>query len=577
MRGLHSTAAMQGWLGALAVAGLLASGGCAPDDMQAPGSGEARPRAPKIDAAVAPTSGLVGEWKLDETSGTTAVDSKNGYNATVFGGAAWVAGKLGNSLNFNNGTAGTGGKYAELPSNTTLDNVQEGNYTISAWFYPYSVPPFTVPENKYWAIVNKQGLHMGLIYESGGTFAARHWLLGDTLEAVRSTARPVNAWYHVVSAVNKTAGTLKLYVNGVLQGTATFAPNHAARDYGTYPFRLGRGRIEWSADGKVDQVRIYNRELSSSEVGDLYNETTGAIGVPFGPDGAWSLSQPTEPAPNTSVFSMGATAEQPNNIVNRLEHAAEIGKKALLMITGGGHNNYKTPADATGHFDYAKWKARVNLFNTSAIKTAVTDAFNNGTLVGFNMLDEPQAADWNNNDVPIRITKRTLDSMATYMKSVFGSQIPMGVSVRSDWHLSDPKYQVLDFIVTQYVEDFGSVTAWRDNAFTNVAADKVKILFSLNVLNGGAGFNETPATCNANAATGGPSPVSSSRCSMGRGQIETFGSQVMQAGPGGKKGVGLTMWTYESAYFARPEMQSAFSTLAGILNPAPRQSWLRYP
>ena len=67
----------------------------------------------------------------------------------------------------------------------------------------------------------------------------------------------------------------------------------------------------------------------------------------------------------------------------------------MLGITGGSHNNYKTPPDDTGEFDYAKWKARVDLFNTSQIRTAVTEAFSNGTLLGFNMMDEPQAADWN--------------------------------------------------------------------------------------------------------------------------------------------------------------------------------------
>jgi hypothetical protein len=516
---------------------------------------------------VAPTSGLVGEWKLDETGGTVANDTKNGYDATVFGGAAFVAGKLGNALNLNNGTAGTGGKYAEMPSNATLDDVQEGNYTISAWFYPYSIPPFTTPENRYWAIVNKQGQQMGLILESDGRFAARHWLIGDVLEVAHSSAKPANAWYHVVSAVNKTAGTIKLYVNGTIEATATFAPNTAAREYDTRPFRIGKGRLEWVADGKIDQVRIYNRELSTAEVGDLYNETTGLIGVPFGPFSAWSNN--TEPRANTEVFSMGVYSEQPENIVERLTNAAALGKLMVPMITSGNHDLYK---DAAGNFEYAKWKARVDLFNTSAIKTAVTQAFNNGTLLGFNMLDEPQAADWHDSH-----TKPLIDQMATYMKSIFGAQIPMGISVRGDWHLGDPKYQVLDFATTQYVEDFGSVTAWRNKAFTDLAQDKVKIMFSLNVLNGGAGFNETPETCNANPATGGPSPVSSSRCAMGAGQIETFGTLVMEAEPGGKKGAALTMWDYNSTYFAGSDIQAAFAEVAAVLDPALRQSLLRYP
>src|SRR3954465_15167905 len=121
---------VQDWSAVLGMAGVLVRA-CSPDDVQAPAGGEAV--RPKIEAAAAPTSGLVGEWKLDETSGTIANDTKNNYDATVFGGAAFVAGKLGNALNLNNGPAGTGGKYAEMPSNPTLDNLQAGNHTISAW------------------------------------------------------------------------------------------------------------------------------------------------------------------------------------------------------------------------------------------------------------------------------------------------------------------------------------------------------------------------------------------------------------------------------------------------------------
>lgn len=253
----------------LCTGGLVLSGGCSPE-VQEPTEPPAT-----IETAVAPTSGLIGEWKLDQSSGTTAVDSKSGYHAAVLGGAAFVSGRLGNALNLDNGTAGTGEKYAEMPNNSVLDNVQEGDYTLSAWFYPYSVPSDAVVENRNWAILVKSGQHMGLVYESGGTFAARHYLTGDVLLRASSSATyPVNTWHHVVSVVSKTAGTVKLYVNGALASTTSFSAGTPAREYDTALFRIGRARIYWSADGKVDQVRIYNRDLSAAEVSDLYGETT---------------------------------------------------------------------------------------------------------------------------------------------------------------------------------------------------------------------------------------------------------------------------------------------------------------
>jgi hypothetical protein len=256
----------------LCAAGSLVSGGCAPDEVQGP----VQTPEPTIELASAPTSGLVGEWKLDETSGTTAVDTKNSYDATVFGGAAFVTGRLGNALNLDNGTAGTGGKYAQMPSNATLDVVQEGDYTISAWFYAHSVPPNQSATNKYWAIVVKAGYHMGLVYGVDQKFWMRHYLAGPAIkDASSASTYPANTWHHVAGVVSKAGGTVTLYVNGAVAGTRTFVADSAALDYGTTRFRIGKGSSDWAADGKVDQVRIYNRALSAAEVSDLFNETTG--------------------------------------------------------------------------------------------------------------------------------------------------------------------------------------------------------------------------------------------------------------------------------------------------------------
>src|ERR671914_45739 len=89
-------------LAVLCTTGMWLSSGCRSDEVQGP---MRAPEATEIPSmAAAPTTGLVGEWKLDETGGTTANDSKNDYDATVSGGAAFVAGKIGNALDLTNGT-----------------------------------------------------------------------------------------------------------------------------------------------------------------------------------------------------------------------------------------------------------------------------------------------------------------------------------------------------------------------------------------------------------------------------------------------------------------------------------------
>jgi hypothetical protein len=55
---------------------------------------------------------LVGQWKFDEGSGTTAYDSSgNGHDGTLVGGATWADGRFGGGIELD-GTSG----YVEVPS-----------------------------------------------------------------------------------------------------------------------------------------------------------------------------------------------------------------------------------------------------------------------------------------------------------------------------------------------------------------------------------------------------------------------------------------------------------------------------
>lgn len=303
---------------------VLALGGCTPDEVNQP---QFEPVDP-ITPAVAPTGGLIGEWKLDEMGGTTAADTKNGYNAAVQGGAAFVAqAKLGRALNLDNGTAGIGAKNAEMPSNAVLDNVQEGDYTISAWFWPLTAPSGTSGSaNQRWAVVVKAGFHMGLAYEPN-RFTVRHYLKGDVLKTVTSSASyGLNTWHHVAGVVSKTAGRVTLYVNGAAAGTTTFSADSAARDYGATRFRIGKGSSNWAANGRVDQVRIYNRALSAEDISDLYNETTGGPTQVSNCIGAPANGADKKIYSERRVFleSQGWWGKNTNNIVPKYGNAEHI-------------------------------------------------------------------------------------------------------------------------------------------------------------------------------------------------------------------------------------------------------------
>ncbi len=87
---------------------------------------------------------------------------------------------------------------------------------------------------------------------------------------------PTNQWSHVAYCLNNQGG-VSLYVNGFLQATGAFSqvPNQHDR-------ALMLGRSIWSQTymnyaGKIDDVRIYNRALSSSEIQTLYLSDSGGV------------------------------------------------------------------------------------------------------------------------------------------------------------------------------------------------------------------------------------------------------------------------------------------------------------
>ncbi len=77
-----------------------------------------------------------------------------------------------------------------------------------------------------------------------------------------------DTWYHVVGVYDN--GTMKLYLNGNLEDTESFAQTSS----GDVNANVYIGAIEYSSsykfNGTIDEVRIYSRALSASEISQLY-------------------------------------------------------------------------------------------------------------------------------------------------------------------------------------------------------------------------------------------------------------------------------------------------------------------
>ncbi len=197
-------------------------------------------------------SGPIAYWKFDETSGTTASDSSGNGHAGTVSGASWVQGRVNNALSFN----GTDG----LVDVGDIDVLAD--LTISAWIKPSSLPV----TGSYKDIVTKtngggDSNHYLEIYgdEVGFGFYNNGWREHTTSAADLA----VETWYHVAVTYSDSANRVTIHVNGVkvLDETESYSlvPNNSAT-------KIGAGFSGEEFSGLIDEVKIYSRALSDSEI-----------------------------------------------------------------------------------------------------------------------------------------------------------------------------------------------------------------------------------------------------------------------------------------------------------------------
>jgi hypothetical protein len=269
-------------------------------------------------------------------------------------------------------------------------------------------------------------------------------------------------------------------------------------------------------------------------------------GLPFGPENLWRDSARIRwgPAPFTASFNYN----DPGWLVKEIKLARSLNFRLLLNLTGGHHSRYKTD----GKFDLAKWKARMDQYNTPEIKAAVARGVADGTIIMNSVMDEPNVPDWGG-----VMTKPLLDQMATYVKNMFPT-LPVGVALRHDWR-TEERFRVMDAFVTGYSWYKGSITAYRDAALAIAKRDGMAVAFSLIATNGGIHSWKTGA-CPI-PLTGGHGSYKPA-CRMTPDQIREWGTIL------GTAGCGLFMYRWETP-LAEPAYVQVFKDLADKLAKSP--------
>ena len=244
--------------------------------------------------AYAQATGLVAAYSFDEGAGTTVTDRSGNGNTGRIVGALWTTvGKYGKALSFNGV-----GSYVDLGNPASLQLT--GSMTWSAWINAAANPAddgeivAKSDNGPGWQIKTSPdtGPHtFGVAVSASG---------GLRTQRYSTTVRALNTWYHVAGVYNASARTLDVYINGVLDDGVLVGAVPAAQVNSSVNVNIGRRTGGYYFNGVIDEVRIYNRALTQSEIQADMNTPLGVAA----PD----TQAPTAPA------TLTATAASANQI-----------------------------------------------------------------------------------------------------------------------------------------------------------------------------------------------------------------------------------------------------------------------
>ncbi len=219
-----------------------------------------------------PRTGLGAEWLLNGSLNDT-VGTNNGTATSVLGGSqSFTTGRKGvvnEALNLNSPDSSNYAYVSFAPSPLT-DISATQSLSVSMWFNPSAASlAGTSLLIETLGLTNPEfNFNLELVT---GTLNAGVGQSGVGGVSVPSLVSPTaNTWHHAVLVYDGTSFQLSLYLDGSLQGQTTNTFTTATASSAGYVILGFQTTLAYS--GLEEQIRIYNRVLSSSEVSMLYNE-----------------------------------------------------------------------------------------------------------------------------------------------------------------------------------------------------------------------------------------------------------------------------------------------------------------
>jgi hypothetical protein len=275
---------------------------------------------------------------------------------------------------------------------------------------------------------------------------------------------------------------------------------------------------------RVDSVRLWYTRHDTVQVPAPPIQT----GIPFG---AWECTAPNNLGPfNLCIRSAGSW------ITPELAALRPFGGK--LLLSQGGYSKFQNPDKTYNPTKYYNW--------VQTLKPHVPQwqrYLADGTLMGVQVIDDIGKTNWGR----VAITKAQMDEMAGWWK-----QLMPGITTfvrEKATGLGGYPWTNLDGSITQYNARYmGDITKWRDSNVVAAKANKLVLLLSMNVLDGG---KIVPGCYHGD---------DDEYCAMTPLELLAFGALEIAT----PEACGVATWKISPSYLAQPGIAEALKSLATL-------------
>ncbi len=230
-------------------------------------------------------------YTFDELEGQLINVANPGINNSSNVAATYnVEGKIGTAFSFN-----TCYEYVTFNDHENWTISTSSDLSVSAWIY--LTGDYTYND---WECIwgHQNGPQLYLLNISSGNYKIG-WYAGTSDTQTGTMSFAFNTWYHIVLV--KNGSTVKLYRNNIDLGTYTVNDNNINPPL----VYIGGDTYREALIGKIDELGIWKRALTSDEVNQLYNSGNGLPYESFS-------GSPTVPTAPSGLTATAASCSQIN-------------------------------------------------------------------------------------------------------------------------------------------------------------------------------------------------------------------------------------------------------------------------